>query len=216
MICSGWQQFVHANVGSSGQALIEYWLTRYNNTCPSGRNSFSFTGDTDIYCYKSSSKAVSVPNQPITNLAQLTLRGDVSASEDRVTLTAGTTAYSAVGDNAVNAAAGWRFAEFNVFGHAGNSGGGGQANFNSGSTIVPRTRIFYGGTNAPSCAAQGFTGETNNLSFGPSAPASSTSGPAVLFTDSSAGGSPSYCAAATTVGEPHWATFYGLFYAIKA
>lgn len=215
-LCSGWQQFVYANDGSSGAAFIQYWLLDYNTTCPSGWNQFSFTGSTDVYCWRNSGGAVSVPHQPVANLAQLTLSGAASASEDKVTLSTGTTAYSAVGDNSVNAAAGWRFAEFNVFGYGGNSDGGGQANFNSGSTIVPRTRIFYGGTDAPLCSAQGFTGETNNLSFGPSAPAASAPGPAVLFTQSSAGGAPSNCAAATTVGEPHLATFHGLLYDFQA
>ncbi len=46
--------------------------------------------------------------------------------------------YAITGDNAVNAASGWTIAEFNVFGNA----GGGQANFNSGSTVVTRTRLF--------------------------------------------------------------------------
>ena len=36
-------------------------------------------------------------------------------------------------------------AEFNIFGDGGNSAGGGQASFNSGADIVPRTRIIYGG-----------------------------------------------------------------------
>jgi hypothetical protein len=111
-------------------------------------------------------------------------------------LSAGNTVYSVTGDNTVNAAAGWTAAEFNVFGDAGS----GQANFNSGATIVPRTRITYGGTAAPLCLAQGFTGETNNLNFGPTAPAASLPGPALEFTESTAGGASSPCAAATTEG----------------
>jgi hypothetical protein len=64
--------------------------------------------------------------------------------------------------------------------------------------------------------ATGFTGETNNLSFGPTAPASSPPGPAVFFTESSAGGAPSDCAAATTIGDTHLDTFRGLFYDFQA
>jgi hypothetical protein len=160
--------------------------------------------------------AVTVPNQPITNLGQLSLAGSVNASGDSVTFSSGSSVYSATGDNAVNAAAGWRTAEFNVFGYGGNTSGGGQANFNSGSTVVVRTRIFYGGTAPPDCVAQGFTAETNNLSFGPSAPTASQPGPALSFTESSAGGSVSNCAAATTVGDTHLATFDGLFYDFQA
>src|SRR5262249_51445790 len=107
-------------------------------------------------------------------------------------------------------------AEFNVFGAGGNSSGGGEATFNNGSTIVPRVRVIYGGTAAPNCVAGGFTGETNNLSFGPSAPAPSQPGPAVLFTESSAGGSSSNCAAAVSVGDTHLFTFNGSFYDFQA
>jgi hypothetical protein len=81
--CLGWQQFVFENDGSAGRAYIQYWLIRYNKACPavpSGQaawNQFSFTGSTDIYCFKNNTGgAVSVtPAQPITNLAQLTLTG---------------------------------------------------------------------------------------------------------------------------------------------
>jgi hypothetical protein len=64
--------------------------------------------------------------------------------------------------------------------------------------------------------ARGFTGETNNLSFGPNAPAASQPGPALIFTESSAGGAPSFCAAATSVGDTHLATLNGLFYDFQA
>jgi uncharacterized repeat protein (TIGR01451 family) len=46
----------------------------------------------------------------------------------------------------------------------------------------------------------GFTGETNNLSFGPTAPTASLPGPAIIFEESSAGGSAA-CAATTPVGQ---------------
>lgn len=215
--CRGWEQFVFANDGSAGAAFIQYWLIRYNTTCPSGWTQFSFTSSTDIYCYRNNSLgAVAVPNQPISNLGQLSLTGSVSATGDSVTVSTGTNVYSVAGDNSVNAAASWRTAEFNIFGYGGNSSGGGAATFNSGSTIVPRTRIIYGSTNAPVCVAQGFTGETNNLSFGPSAPSATAPGPAVIFSQSSAGGAASNCAAAATIGDTHLATFNGLFYDFQA
>lgn len=217
--CKGWQQFVFENNGSTGRAYIQYWLIKYNTTCPAGGgwNQFSFTGSTDIYCWKNNSMgAVSVPAQPITNLGQLNLTGSVSASGDSITLSTASNAYSVAGDNAVNAATGWQIAEFNVFGDGGNSAGGGQASFNSGSTVVPRTRVIYGSTAAPVCVAQGFTAETNNLSFGPSAPAASALGPALAFTESSGGGSTTNCAAATGIGDTHLQTFSGLFYDFQA
>lgn len=217
--CQGWQQFVYGNAGSSGAAFIQYWLIQYNTTCPAGQgwNQFSFTGDTDIYCWKNNTGGVvSVPNQPITNLGQLSLSGVVSATGDSVTLASGPTVYARNGDNAVNAAAGWNIAEFNIFGYGGNSAGGGMASFNSGANIVPRTRIIYGGNAPPICRALGFTAETNNLTFGPTAPGASAPGPAVIFNESTAGGATSNCAAATTVGDTHLHTFGGLFYDFQA
>jgi hypothetical protein len=213
--CLGWEQFVFENSGSAGGAFIQYWLIKYNAACPSGAGwtQFSFPASTDIYCYKNDSGgAVPVPAQPVTNLSQMTLSGTVGAGGDNVVFSSGGTAYSRAGDNSVNAAAGWKVAEFNVFGDA----GGGQANFNSGSALAVRTRTIYGGAGAPTCLAQGFTGETNNLSFGPTAPGSSPPGPALEFAESSAGGAPSNCAGATTVGDTHLATFSGLFYDFQA
>ena len=217
--CQGWQQFVFENTGSFGRAYIQYWLIKYNTTCPAGMgwNQFSFTGSTDIYCWKNNTGgAVPVPNQPITNLGLLSMSGAVSSTSDSVTLAVGGTLYARNGDNAVNAAAGWQIAEFNIVGDGGNSAGGGMASFNAGSTIVPRTRVIYGGTAPPTCVAVGFTAETNNLSFGPSAPPATGPGPAVLFTESSAGGAPSDCAAATSVGDTHLTTVKNLFYDFQA
>ncbi|CAG0963202.1 hypothetical protein ANAEL_00753 [Anaerolineales bacterium] len=212
-VCQGWEQFVFANDGSSGAAFIQYWLISYNTTCPTGWFSYTYPGPTDISCYKNDNNgAVSVPNQPITNLGQLQLSGSVGAGGDNVTLSTGTNIYSIVGDNAVDAAQGWTIAEFIVVGDA----CGAQANFNNGSTIVPRTRVTYGDIITPTCVVQGFTGETNNLSFGPNAPAVSQPGPALMSTQSSAGGATSTCAAAVTVGDTHLQTFLGLFYDFQA
>ena len=101
-------------------------------------------------------------------------------------------------------------------GTGGSSAGGGTATFNSGADIVTRTRIFYGGTAPPICVAQGFTAELNNLNFGPTAPAASQPGPAIIFRESTAGGAVSNCAAAVAVGDTHLQTFGGLFYDFQA
>jgi hypothetical protein len=209
--CQGWEQFVFINDGSAGQAFIQYWLLQYNTTCPSGWIQFTFSGFPDIYCYRNAPNSVPTPNQPITNLAQMSLSGTVTAAADSVTFTSGTNAYSANGDNAVNAAAGWNATGFGIFGYC----CGSEADFNAGSTIVPRTQIIYGGVAAPSCLADGFTGETNNLNFG-AAPAASAPGPAVLSTQSTTGGAVASCANATSVGDTHLTTFGGLLYDFQA
>jgi hypothetical protein len=213
--CQGWEQFIFANNGTSGFTFIQYWLTSYNTACPAGGGwtSYPYPGPTDISCYKNS-MSTPVPNQVIdnTNLPLLSLSGTVTASSDSVTMGAGTTLYAVTGVNAVNAAAGWTIAEFNLVGNA----GGGQANFNSGADIVPRTRIIYGNNAPPNCWARGFTGETNNLLFGPTAPVASAPGPAVRFRESTAGSTPANCAFAVTVGDTHLATFGGLFYDFQA
>lgn len=198
--CLAWEQFVFLNYGSgSGALFIQYWLIQYNATCPAGEdwNQFSFSGSSDIYCWKNNSVgAAAVTNQPITNLAHLAMTGSVSVSADRNLISAGTMMWAVPGDNTVDAAAGWQISEFNVVG----PGGGSQANFNSGATVTPRVEITYHGAGSPICVPEGFTGETNNLSFGPTAPAASPPGPALLFTQSTTGGAASPCAAATSVG----------------
>jgi len=217
--CRGWEQFVHFNDGNSGAAFIQYWLIQYNAACPGGQNwnQFSFNGSTDIYCWKNNSGgAVGVPNQPITNIANWALTGTATSTGDSVAMSTGANVYTRNGDNAVDAANGWTIAEFNIFGAGGSSAGGGQANFNNGASVNTRTQIIYGGNAAPNCVAQGFTGETNNLSFGPTAPGAAAPGPAVIFQESTAGGAPSNCAAAVTVGDTHLRTFNGLFYDFQA
>ncbi len=204
------------NNNVSHRAFIQYWLIKYNTTCPAGWT--QSPSPPDIYCVilANSSGAVPTTPVPVTNLGQVTLTGTASAASDSITMTIGGTAFSRVGDNAVNAAAGWKIAEFNVLGDGGNAVGvGSQAVFNPGALIVTRTRINYGGSDPPTCVAQGFTAETNNLSFGPTAPAKSQPGPAIIFEESIAGGLAN-CAAATAVGDTHLTTLSGLLYDFQA
>ena len=212
-VCRGWEQFVFANNGSSGKLFIQYWIIKYGNTCPAGQSWNQRVLGGIIYCFKNNSGgATSLGNQPIGNLANLSLSGNVTATSDQVTLSSGTQAWARSGDNAVGASSGWQIAEFNVVGNAGS----GQANFNSGASLTVRTRIFYGGRDAPICTGQGFTGETNNLSFGTPAPTASQPGPAVQFVENSAGGASGTCGSAVTIGDTHLQTFNGLFYDFQA
>jgi hypothetical protein len=211
--CQGWAQFVFSNDGGTSTnnlAYIQYWLIGYGTTSPgSGWINYPVGGSN---WYRNSSNISVVPNQPISNLANLRLSGTVSATGDSYVFSTGTTAYSGTGDNVVNAAKGWNVAEFCVVG----DGYGVQANFNSGAKIVTRTQIVYGGTAPPNCVVNGFTAETNNLSFGPTAPGASPPGPAVIVEESSTGDATASCADASSVGDTHLTTFKGLLYDFQA
>jgi hypothetical protein len=215
--CRGWEQFVFENNPSSHRAFIQYWLTDFGASCPANFQSFTIGTHADCVQIFNTSGAVPTTPVPVTNLGQVTLTGTASAGADSVTMTIGGTAFSRAGDNSVNASSGWTIAEFNVFGDGGNASGGGTATFNNGAAFVTRTRIIYGGRDAPNCVAQGFTGEFNNLSFGPlPPPAASQPGPAVIFNESTAGTVLPACAAATTVGDTHLTTLSGLLYDFQA
>jgi hypothetical protein len=189
--CQGWQQFVYASDDTNPTAFIQYWLINYGPKCPVDWNSFEGS------CY-TNSNAVFVPQQSITNLVTLSLTGEANAGGmDTLIMAVGSTVYTiSADDNVVNLAQGWQEAEFNIVG----DGNGTAANFNSGSTIVVRTSVGNGTLNAPSCFGQGFTGETNNLSFATAPVAQVETLPAIVFTESSTASSTPPCAAATAVG----------------
>lgn len=205
--CQGWQQFLY----SSGYNIVwmQYWLINYGSpgaACPAGWLTYA------PHCY-TNSPTTSVPAQTIASLTQLRLAGSANATTDTATLTTGGgTIHSTNQDSVLNLANHWQIAEFNIFG----DGNGSSANFNNGSTLIVRTIVQNGTTNAPTCVNASYTGETNNLSFGPTAPAASQPGPAIIFMESSAGGAASSCAAATAVGDTHLTTFGGLHYDFQA
>jgi len=215
--CQGWEQWIFWNTGTSqSSASMQYWLVSYNANCPAGQgwNQVPVLGTS---CWKNSAKAASVANQPITNMANWRFTGTATSTGDSVTMSTGTSVSTANGDNAVAASTAWTTAEFNIFGYGGdNAGNGGTASFNAGASTNARTEIIYGDTKPPNCVAQGFTAEKNNLSFGPTAPAATAPGPAVIFAESIAGGATSNCAAATTIGDTHLRTFNGLLYDFQA
>jgi hypothetical protein len=180
--CLGWEQFVFANSPpSAGSAFIQYWLLNYATTCPSGWHTF------EKDCYINSTRSASIPKQTIATLGQLTVTGEAASGGglDSIVLASGSTLYSAMGnDYFPDLGQNWQAAEFNVFG----DGNGSKAAFNTGSTIVVRTSVNSGTTSAPSCVADGFTGETNNLTL-VSTPTVLSSGalPSIVFTESNAG-----------------------------
>ncbi len=178
--CVVWQQFIYSpdyNTNGVAAAFMQYWLIGYGGTtCPSG---FGSDGSGD--CYKNSA-AVSAPDVPATQLANLKLSGTVvSGGNDTVVFTNGTKAYTVTGkDSVLKIATVWKESEFNVVGNA----GGSEADFNSGSKVTVKVAATNGSTAAPSCASNdGTTGETNNLTLG-SCSASSGSTPSIQFTES--------------------------------
>jgi hypothetical protein len=175
--CLGWEQFVFANSPpAAGFAFIQYWLIDYATTCPAGWNKSGKD------CYINSTQGASVPAQTIATLGQLTVTGTAASggAEDSIVLSVGGTLYSAMGnDYFPDLGQNWQAAEFNVFGNGDRT----QAAFNNGSTIVVRTSVNSGSSSAPSCVAEGFTGETNNLTL-----------TSIVFTESNASGlTPASC-----------------------
>src|SRR5271169_3257470 len=209
--CQGWQQFVYSN---SYGGFIQYWLLNVGASCPAGWTSFQNGAQLD--CYQNDPNGAPVPSSTdIKNLTQLQLNGTASAAGDTVTVTVGGTAYASApnSDGVLKLAQGWQAAEFNIFGDS----CGSQAVFQGTPTINVRTNVNNGTTNAPTCVSQSYTGETNNLNFGPTAPAVTPGAvPAVLFEESSAGGASSACAAAVRVGDTHLATIAGTHYDFQA
>lgn len=215
--CKGWEQFVYENNNVSHRAFIQYWLIRFNTTCPAGGwQQFSFAGDTDIYCFQSTSTASLPAGVPVSDFGTLSMGAAVTSSSDQVTVTADANAVTRVGVNAVAAAAGWTDAEFNVFGDGGNSSGGGQAGFGANSTMVVKTTVHNGTRNAPACQAESFTGETNNLTLVGMNPIPTQASPAIEFTQSNIPGTPAACVTADGIGDTHLNTFGGLLYDFQA
>jgi hypothetical protein len=210
--CMGWQQFVYSS--SQESLFIQYWLIEYNTTCPAGWISYSFSSSTDIYCYRNGAGAAAVARQPITNLANLRLGGSANTSgNDTVTMFIGsTTATAANLGNILDLGAGWRSAEFIIVGDC----CGSEATFNAGSTLVVRTTVHNGTTNAPTCRLEGFTGETNNLNLVDTEIVGPGPSPAIVSRQSNAPGAAASCQAAEGLGDTHLRTFDGLLYDFQA
>jgi Bacterial Ig-like domain (group 3)/Divergent InlB B-repeat domain len=192
--CRGWQQFVYSN--SAGSAFIQYWLLDYGEGCPPG-----FLGNVQqghLDCFTNSVDAASVPQQDITNLANLSITGIAnSGGLDGLLMQVGSTLYAvSIPDNALDLAPKWTTAEFNVFGDGNRS----KAVFNSGATIVVRTVVDGAGSGAPFCMDESFTAETNNLNFASPPAAEAGLSPAVVFTESTSGSAALPCDSAVELG----------------
>jgi len=182
--CQGWQQFVYSSHVYQA-AYIQYWIFWPPNvvgTCPSGW--FQVANS----CYRNSGMAIPAGPYTIADLAQLSLTGTVSTANDTVLIArSGEGVYAQASDSALGLAGQWRTGEFNIFGDGGRS----LASFNLGATLVVRTVVEDGVTDAPSCIGPatidaGTTAETNSLTLVPPCCPFGTPLPGIVFTESSA------------------------------
>ncbi len=160
--CYGWQQFVYAfdYSGDTNYVFMQYWLLYYDAACPSGWHTYVTGGYT--FCYENS-PATTYGSLPASALGQTTFVGQAaSGGNDTVSLSSPSGASSVSNsDNKLDLSAFWNATEWGVFGDA----GGGQAKFGADSKLEPVTTLQGTSSSAPTCVVEGFTGETNNLSF---------------------------------------------------
>jgi hypothetical protein len=188
--CVGWEQFIYWNPSKGAPYLdIQYWLVytlrgapfKY---CPPNHDWAFVYGE----CVANSPQAVTLPNQPIRNLANFSLTAKADLSGDSIYFSTRTDLYGTKvhGAAITDLANGWHGAEFNVFGQGGLT----IAKFNAGSTITVSLETDTGVRTAPKCPGNtGTTGESNSLSFvrAPLNP-SDLPFPSILFTESNAQG----------------------------
>lgn len=182
--CSGWQQFVFSDLGV---VFMQYWLIDYGTACPMGWNADGSD------CWRNGN-ALGTGTYLIGDLASLGLAGQAGAggTDTATLLTPSGDVYAVGEDTVLDLQLGWHVAEFNVFGDC----CGTQTAFNNGSSIVVETNINDGTTNAPTCAADGFTGETNNLTLVQTCCPYGGSSPGIKFMESNVAGQTLSCSAA--------------------
>ncbi len=195
-MCMGWQQFVFENDGNGSAtaiAFIQYWLESYGPTCPTGWSPGGRLAPDD--CYRNTNGVGSIPVQTMADLAQISLTGAASlGGMDTLTLMTPTGDLTAMAtDSLLGLAQHWQTAEFNIFG----DGNSTEANFSSGATIVVKVSVDSHTTDAPTCVAESFTGETNNLTLVPAAPLGCCpyggASPAIEFLESNAASPAATC-----------------------
>ena len=202
--CQGWEQFVYST--TSNDVFVQYWLLRYNRTCPAGWNTFHFDPpDSDTYCWRNSTSS------PLTSAA-LTAAGltgtmltgsAASGGNDTVAMTTASGHGTATGaDSLLHLAGRWQEVEFAVVGDCCST----QANFNAGAALNVRTTVHSGTRMAPMCDEHGFTGETNNLNLTGTPAIGTATAPTIATNQTSTPGSAA-CATASGTGDVHLHTF---------
>jgi hypothetical protein len=203
--CLGWEQFV-VDMGPNLSTLvpsvyIQIWLVGFQGLCPPGWFTSPGRG-----CYRNSD-GTPIPllylfSQSLNQiLSSVILIGRTGATTDTLIFSTTGGDLNAVGaENIVNLQPNWQEAEFNLFGDSNASNAVFNNNtFDTLSTIVVRTAIDDGTTNAPSCSplpppvVPGFTAETNSLTLLPNCCPVSVPEPAIVFTESDVPGATSSC-----------------------
>ena len=201
--CRGWQQFIFSNGQCGGPCVfIQYWLIGFGSTsCPAGWMFFDNSGDDE--CYANSATLVP-PVQTLANLGNLSVIAEAtSGGNDAVIFSSGTALYAVTPSDSfagLGAGGAWTALEYNLVGDCCSS----EATFNNGAAVVVRVSVDNGNPAAPSCSPagfQGFTAETNNLSFATAPVAIRGTTPAIMWTENSSGGAASPCAASTAVAS---------------
>lgn len=190
-----WEQFDFTGGAGGGAVFIQYWLlnyvAKYGNcaflpTIPDGDWIWRTSPDGGS-CYADGPKT-SVPSEPVSNLAHLTLTAWSNSAGDQVILYDSSTneQYAATTlASVLDLYQNWQSAEFNVFGYD----EGSNATFNSGTsiTINDLLQTSSGVPLQPSCHNNGFTSETNNLNtnFCDVLPPPETGTQSISFTEAS-------------------------------
>jgi len=169
--CVGAQQFIYSD---SGEAYIEYWLLDWgsSNPCPQGFASVSHPADpTTVDCVQNTAAVGVAAVASITSLGSLEMVGKAMNGMDEVIMTTTGGDLQAFSVPSVLGLQGqWNEVEFNFFG----DGNGSTANINAGLTtpvtVVVKTTVEDGTTNAPQCDSTTnmgvFTEEMNSLTLG--------------------------------------------------
>jgi hypothetical protein len=224
--CSAWEQFLFsqaqgpAPTGTQQSAapgapykttpaiFIEYWLYNYGTPCPTTAAWISLYPN----CVYNSPTSY-VPPQTVAGLAPtgttpgMVMTATAGASQDTVKLTTPTGAYGTSAPSLLGLSKYWTEAEFNIFG----DGNDYQAVFASPTVLMVKTSVDA--TSAPFCVPNdGTTGETNNLTFVPTAaPVCCPYGraaSAIEFMEADSNHK-AHCGSTSIEGDPHLTTADG-------
>jgi hypothetical protein len=235
--CQGWQQFLYSQTqgpppgggqqsvvpGSTAVVFMEYWLIGYGPNCPPGQPLPGLTWSSDGFgnCVFNGPSTY-VPPQTVNDLQGLVMTAASTGGAtgtDTITLATASGNLVAQGqDSVLNLAQFWNTAEFNVFGDCCST----QTSFSNPTTLVIKTSINDGTTNAPTCGTSSYTAETNNLTMAttvaPPQPVCCPYGgasPAIEFMETNAGHTAS-CGPTKIEGDTHITTADGTHYDFQA